>query len=48
MAHCKESDFIVMNDDFNAALDDLSLILNGESDSIRALTVDLDDLLSTG
>jgi len=46
MAHCKESDFIVMNDDFNAALDDLSLILKGESDSIRALTVDLDELLN--
>ena len=47
MAHCKESDYIVMNDDFNAALDDLSLILKGESDSIRALTVSIDDLLGT-
>ena len=46
MTHCKESDFIVMNDDFNAALDDLTLILKGESDSIRALTVDLDELLN--
>ncbi len=46
MAHCRESDFIVMNDDFNAALDDLSLILKGESDSIRALTIDLDELLN--
>lgn len=45
MAHCKEADFIVMNDDFNAALDDLTLILNGQSDSIRPLNADLDELL---
>lgn len=45
MAHCEESDFIVMNDDFNQALDDLSLILAGESGSIRPLTVDLEQLL---
>jgi len=45
MMHCRESDFIVMNDEFNDALDDLSLILGGESDSIRALTIDLDELL---
>lgn len=46
MAHCSESDFIVLNDEFNQALDDLSLILSGESGSIRPLTVDLDQLLS--
>jgi len=45
MAHCRESDYIVMNDDFNAALDDLSLILSGQSDRLRALNVNLDDLL---
>ncbi|MFT5137442.1 MAG: guanylate kinase [Arenicella sp.] len=45
MAHCRESDFIILNDEFNQALDDLSQILNGESGSIRALTVDLDQLL---
>ena len=47
MAHCREADFIVLNDDFNQALDDLSLILNGESDKLRALNVDVDALLST-
>lgn len=47
MEHCRESDFIVLNDEFNDALDDLTLILSGESDSIRPLTVDLDDLLDT-
>lgn len=46
MAHCRESDFIVMNDEFNRALDDLTLILAGESGSIRPLTVDLEQLLS--
>ena len=47
MAHCREADFIVLNDDFNQALDDLSLILNGESDKLRALNVDVDALLAT-
>jgi len=46
LAHCREFDFMVMNDDFNHALDDLSLILGGESDSIRPLSIDLDELLS--
>lgn len=46
MRHCREADFIVMNDDFNQALDDLTLILAGESDRIRPLTVDLDALLA--
>lgn len=45
MAHCNESDFIILNDEFNLALNDLSLILAGESDSIRPLTVDLNQLL---
>ncbi len=45
MQHCKEADFVVLNDDFNEALVDLTLIVAGESDNIRALTVDLDDLL---
>lgn len=45
IAHCDEADFIVLNDDFNHALDDLSLILSGEGDRIRALTLNLADLL---
>lgn len=44
MAHCEEADFIVLNDDFKQALDDLTLILAGESDRIRPLTIDLSDL----
>ena len=46
MRHCRESDHIVLNDEFNDALDDLTLILSDESDSIRPLTVDLDELLA--
>lgn len=46
MLHCREADFIVLNDDFNQALDDLTLILNDESDRIRPLAVDLDRLLA--
>jgi len=45
MAHCSEANHIVMNDDFNAALDDLSLILSGQSDRLRPLDVNLADLL---
>lgn len=47
MAHCRESDFIILNDDFNQALDDLSLIINGESDKLRALNVDVDAILAS-
>jgi len=45
MKHSDEADFIVLNDDFNQALHDLTLILNGESDRLRPLTVDLATLL---
>ncbi len=37
MAHCKESDFVVLNDDFNTALNELSLIVAGQGDRIRPL-----------
>ena len=46
MLHSDEADFQVLNDDFNQALNDLTLILNGESDKLRPLTVDLNSLLS--
>lgn len=47
MTHCREADFIVLNDDFNQALSDLALILADESDSIRPLTLDIDALLGS-
>ena len=46
MRHSNESDFRVLNDDFNQALNDLTLILAGESDKLRALAVDLASLLA--
>jgi guanylate kinase len=46
MRHSNESDFRVLNDDFNLALNDLTLILGGESDKLRALTVNLASLLT--
>lgn len=42
LEHCRESDFLVLNDNFNAALDDLALILGGESDRLRPLNIDID------
>ena len=47
MQHCRDADFVVLNDNFNEALDDLSLILKGESGKLRALSVDLEKLLGT-
>jgi guanylate kinase len=46
MRHCEEADFIVLNDDFKQALHDLTLILAGESDKLRGLSVDLTELLA--
>ena len=47
MAHCRESDYIILNDEFNDALHDLELILAGQSDRLRPLSVDLDELLGS-
>ncbi len=47
MKHCRKSDFIILNDEFNDALHDLELILAGQSDKIRPLSVDLDALLGS-
>lgn len=46
MQHSDEADFQILNDDFNQALDDLALILRGESDKLRPLTVNLVSLLA--
>lgn len=45
MQHCHESDYIVLNDNFNEALNDLMLIVSGQGDRIRPLKVDLERLL---
>ena len=45
MRHCYEADFIVLNDDFESALDDLKKILQSQSEQIRPLMIDLQALL---
>ena len=45
MAHCRESDFIVLNDDFNDALKELTMIVAGQGDRIRPLNSELKALL---
>jgi guanylate kinase len=46
ISHCHEADYIVMNDDFELALQDLKYILAGEAEKIRELTIDIDSLLT--
>jgi guanylate kinase len=41
MSHCSEADFLVLNDDFNAALQDLTLIVSDQGDRIRPLTAEV-------
>jgi len=45
MSHYKEFDHVVVNDDFDAALDDLKAIIRGEG-SPRSLRVDIQALLA--
>lgn len=45
ISHCDEADFIVLNDHFNEAIDDLTLILDGESDKLRPLNSEIQALL---
>ena len=45
MSHCREFDYIVVNDDFDAALRDLKAIIRAEG-SPRAVTLNIEALLS--
>ena len=45
MQHYSEFDHVIVNDDFDAALDDLDAIIHGHPGQIRPLSVNLDDLL---
>ncbi|GMQ90891.1 MAG: guanylate kinase [Gammaproteobacteria bacterium] len=45
MQHYSEFDHVIVNDDFDAALNDLEAIIHGHPGQIRPLSVNLDDLL---
>ena len=45
MQHYSEFDHVIVNDDFEAALDDLHAIIQGRPEQIRPISVDFDDLL---
>jgi guanylate kinase len=46
MSHYSEFDLLVVNDDFDAALEDLRAILRGEPQRVRPVGVDLTALLA--
>jgi guanylate kinase len=46
MSHYNEFDHVVVNDDFDAALDDLKAILRGEPQQVRPIRIDLKALLT--
>ena len=46
MSHYSEFDHLVVNDDFDAALEDLRAILRGEAQRVRPVRVDLPALLA--
>jgi guanylate kinase len=46
MSHCREFDYLVVNDDFEAALADIKAIVRGEPDTARPVSVDIDRLLA--
>lgn len=45
MSHCREADHIILNDDFDAALQDLEHILRRRFDQVRKLSVDVDSMI---
>lgn len=45
MSHCREADHIILNDDFDLALQDLHYVLQGQVKKIRKLSIDLDKLI---
>ncbi|MEE8387512.1 MAG: guanylate kinase [Acidiferrobacterales bacterium] len=45
MSHYDEFDFVVVNDDFAAAQDDLRAIVSGRPEQVRPMNADIDDLL---
>lgn len=47
MSHCREADFIILNDDFELAVQDLKNILQGQFGKVRELSINVDSLLDS-
>ena len=47
MSHYQEFDYLVVNDDFTAAIEDLKAILRGEPGRARPVTIDMATLLAS-
>ncbi|MGH1429120.1 MAG: guanylate kinase [Arenicella sp.] len=45
MSHCREADYIILNDDFDLALQDLRYVMQGQADKVRELSIDIESLL---
>lgn len=45
MSHCHEADHIILNDNFDFALQDLQYVLQGQTEKVRTLPIDLDSLI---
>lgn len=46
MSHCREANFIIVNDDFEKALGDLLNIISGKTEEVREVSVDIDQLIN--
>jgi guanylate kinase len=45
MSHYDEFDYVVVNNDFDAAMDDLRAIISGKPENVRPMSADIGDLL---
>ena len=46
MSHCREADYIILNDNFDLALQDLRYVMQGQTNKVRELSIDIDSLLN--
>lgn len=46
MSHCREADFIIVNDGFEMALEDLKNIILGKPEDVRPVKIDIDQLIT--
>lgn len=45
MSHCHKANFIIVNDEFDKALEDLKNILLGKPENVRLVEIDIDQLI---